>query len=212
VLDTGITDVKPVLYRGNTLGVWGKWFITKGCEDVNAAIQLFEYIYTYDYYVLSAFGIKDVTFIEEATGLKKANYDFGTAMKDGANKNVSLNFLLGQNALPDLSFGEYTKDAILNQTTFETKNQMEKFVQTYDCGNDFMVQMMALATDAENETINKYGTVLGTYSSELLTDLILGNKSLDDFDSYINEMKQLGLDEYIAVFQARLDRFLAAGK
>ncbi len=53
-------------------------------------------------------------------------------------------------------------------------------------------------------------TVLDTYSSELLVDMILGRKSIDDLDQYIEEMKALGLDEYLAVYQARHDRFLAA--
>ena len=52
-------------------------------------------------------------------------------------------------------------------------------------------------------------TVLDSYSNELLVDLILGNRPLEKLDEYIEEMKSLGLDEYIQVFQARHDRFIA---
>lgn len=211
VLDTGLSGVKPVLYLQSNLGVWGKWCLSSSCQDVGAVIDLFKYIYTPEYATLSKYGIEDVTYTVQPSGLKKLNYDFGTTMADSNNKNVALDFLIGQNALPDLSLGEYTKDALLNETTYDSKNAMQAFVQTYDCGYDSMVQTLALATDAENEIVNKHGTVLGTYSTELLTDLILGNKPLDNLDTYIAEMKELGLDEFIAVYQARYDRFLAAG-
>jgi hypothetical protein len=34
----------------------------------------------------------------------------------------------------------------------------------------------------------------------------MGEKSLDNWDSYIADLKRLGLDEVIAIYQARLDR------
>ena len=34
----------------------------------------------------------------------------------------------------------------------------------------------------------------------------MGEKSLDDWDSYIQDLKDLGLDDLIAVQQARVDR------
>lgn len=45
-----------------------------------------------------------------------------------------------------------------------------------------------------------------TYYQELLTKLILGQKSMDDWDIYMEEMQELGLDELIAITQARYDR------
>jgi hypothetical protein len=34
----------------------------------------------------------------------------------------------------------------------------------------------------------------------------MGDKSLDNWDSYISELKRLGLDEYLAIYQAKHDR------
>ena len=45
-----------------------------------------------------------------------------------------------------------------------------------------------------------------TYYQELLTKLILGQASMDDWDSYISDMKELGLDELISITQERYDR------
>ena len=64
----------------------------------------------------------------------------------------------------------------------------------------------ALPTAEETQILAEYTTDLGTYSRELAANLTLGRASLDDWDTYMEELKNLGLDEVIAVRQAQLDR------
>ena len=45
-----------------------------------------------------------------------------------------------------------------------------------------------------------------TYSEELLTKLILGQQSMDDWDTYMADLERLGLDQLIEINQARYDR------
>ena len=44
------------------------------------------------------------------------------------------------------------------------------------------------------------------YSSELLMKLILGDRSMDDWDSYLSDLERLGLDDYVAIHEARYER------
>ncbi|MBQ7838971.1 MAG: hypothetical protein IJ390_00550 [Lachnospiraceae bacterium] len=67
---------------------------------------------------------------------------------------------------------------------------------------------VAVATVEETERIADLKTDFDTYSEELLTKLIMGDASLDNWDTYIAEMKELGLDELIEITQARYDRTL----
>lgn len=71
---------------------------------------------------------------------------------------------------------------------------------------------LAMATDEETETINKILTGLQTYSDEMCLKLALGTESLDNFDQILQELKDLGLDDLLAVQQARHDRFVANEK
>ena len=64
----------------------------------------------------------------------------------------------------------------------------------------------ALPTAEETQILAEYTTDLETYSRELAANLTLGRASLDDWDTYMEELKNLGLDEVIAVRQAQLDR------
>lgn len=67
---------------------------------------------------------------------------------------------------------------------------------------------LAMASEEEVAVIERTENVLSTYASELLTDLILGNKSLDNLPEYQKEMEELGLLEYLDVMQARRNRIL----
>ena len=66
--------------------------------------------------------------------------------------------------------------------------------------------MLAVATQEETKRTSEILTDLDTYSQELLTKLILGQKSLDDWDSYMDDLKRLGLDELNGNYQGRYDR------
>ena len=66
---------------------------------------------------------------------------------------------------------------------------------------------MAVPTLEELNKKLEIMTDLSTYSSETLMNLILGRLDLDDWDTYISELQSLGLDEYLAIQQARYDRY-----
>ena len=64
----------------------------------------------------------------------------------------------------------------------------------------------ALATTEENEILAQYTTDLTTASREIAAKLSLGEYSVDDMDTYVQQLKDLGLDEILTVRQAQLDR------
>ena len=44
-------------------------------------------------------------------------------------------------------------------------------------------------------------------------DFIIGNKSLEnDWDAHIATLQSMGLDEYVAIYQAAYDRYMAANQ
>lgn len=60
--------------------------------------------------------------------------------------------------------------------------------------------------DDENEIINAYAADLSTYFTENDTAFIMGTRSLDEWDEYVETVKSMGVDELIAVYQAGEDR------
>jgi len=48
---------------------------------------------------------------------------------------------------------------------------------------------------------------INTYTDEMLLKFIMGNESLDKFDAYVERLKQMKIDDAIAIQQAALERY-----
>jgi putative aldouronate transport system substrate-binding protein len=66
--------------------------------------------------------------------------------------------------------------------------------------------LAAFPTAREMERITAIRPDLETYSSELLASLIMGEKSFAGWNTYMADLRRLGLDELIGIYQARFDR------
>lgn len=73
-----------------------------------------------------------------------------------------------------------------------------------------MAAVLPLSTEEESEIIADYSTDLTTYMSEVSMKLVLGEKSFDDWDSYLEDLQAMGVEEVLEAYQARYDRGLAA--
>lgn len=85
------------------------------------------------------------------------------------------------------AWGKYTKEANAANTTYR-----------------------GLFTDEEAAKLKSIESELNTYKSEFRMKVIMGQESLDKFDSYVAQMKKLGLDEFIQIKQKGYDKFAKA--
>ena len=65
-----------------------------------------------------------------------------------------------------------------------------------------------MATTEEAEILDTYETDLYTYMDELFANLLSGVYSLDDYQTYVDELYMYGLQEVLDVQQARYDRIV----
>ena len=78
---------------------------------------------------------------------------------------------------------------------------------TYEVGTPMgSGNYLALPTAEERETTNRLSTDLNSKSEEFATALTLGNASVDDIPEMIAELEALGLKDFLAVDQGRMDR------
>ncbi len=200
--------------RDGTSAMYMKFAITNECEDVAAAIAVFDAVYTKEYSVLSYYGTEK-TYEVNDYGFLARNYD-SALLNDPEWLDLPLMYSVAMNALPAVADRENIVDDTIKNVSYASPDECLAFIKYVYANDDRSLnnisaaQMMALPTEEELETISSLSTVLSTYSSELLTDLILGRKNIEDLDQYIGEMKALGLDDYLAVFQARHDRYVAS--
>ena len=85
----------------------------------------------------------------------------------------------------------------------DTVREMAKTLSNYVVNPSIT---FSFKSEAENEVINTYAADLKTYFDENMSAFIMGTRSLDEWDSYVDAVKAMGVDEVIAVYQASVDR------
>lgn len=191
--------------------VWKKFSITKDCENLEAAIDFFDVIYSEEYADLLYWGIEGETYEVDENGVKtykdvESSFDTKLASEGKAVGNA----IFGETVFPRVQFAnlEYEFEVVPDY-----KKEHELEVMNYKPYYPNMSQnYLAIPNDEQLEEKTRILNDLSTYSSELATKLALGQKSLDDWDDYMAELKELGLDKLIEIDQALLDRYFELGE
>lgn len=57
---------------------------------------------------------------------------------------------------------------------------------------------------------NRIFSNIDTYMDETVSKFVVGDLSLNQFDSFVQQLKDMGIEDCIAIEQAAYDRYLAA--
>lgn len=179
---------------------------TSECENLDALGAYLDYICTPEFEELTEYGIEGYTFTRNEDGSITRIMDTeGNLEVQRMNSNLAL---WGNSIFPRM----YTCDReaelkLLEESGYPKRADAIREIYSSDCATPLDVnQLYAPETEEELTRINEITTDLATYSSELLSKLILGQQSMDDWDTYIADLQRLGLDELIEINQARYDR------
>ena len=122
----------------------------------------------------------------------------------------------------------YTSDAIISDRDLETRNgeriedpshNGEYFFQScaeryaqYDPGIDHLVPDLVFEGE-DAQTISEGTVTIGGYVNQALVQFITGDLDIEkDWDSYISKLENMGVENYIAIWQRYYDAYVAAGK
>jgi len=182
-----------------------RFAVTKDANQ-EAVAKLFDYMATPEFVELTEWGVEGATFEKNGdTKMKTTQTDDGKTMLNSRTALWAYAFLprfeLGTNRAAEIKE--------LADAGYKEKADFFKMSLTYPhltLSDPFTT--MAAPTAEEMEKRNKIIPDLETYTKELMTKLILGQRSLEDWDSYMNDLKRLGMDEIVAIDQARYERFV----
>ena len=192
--------------------VSSKYVIPSTCQNVKAVVDILDVIYSYDFAILYQYGIKDKAYKLDENNHFIDELSYGTYGKDTSITYVPFAWLtyalpgnvLSFNTVEGMYSGSKAAEKFAGQRwTMEHPEAFKRIDST---------QQLGLANAEEVEKLTEIEGVLDTYSTETITQLILGNSDIGELDSFINEMRSLGLDDFIAIYQAQHDRYMAAGK
>lgn len=176
--------------------------ITTSCKNPALAARFLDYGYSEEGHMTYNFGKEGSsynmvdgypTYIDEI----KANPE-----------GKSMSQMLTHNCLAGAS-GPFVQDKRYLEQYYATPQQQDAVVKWASCKmEDYKVPQIILTTD-EKDRYTAIMSEVDTYVNEMFNQFISGKVSLDKFDEFVAEVKNLGIDEALAIKQAAYERYLA---
>ncbi|MBQ4111077.1 MAG: extracellular solute-binding protein [Clostridia bacterium] len=164
--------------------------ITTACDDVELAAKFLDYGYTEDGIKLFNYGIEGETYnIKDGVACFTDEYlnDF-----DQLNPFTSLH----------LTFHEVNR---FNQRNMMPEQQ-EALVRWETNMAKHLVPAITPTSEESDATLSKENNIK-TYVEEKVLKYITGYESMDSYDEFVAEIKNMGIDEVLKIKQAQLERF-----
>lgn len=188
---------------------YGRYVFTKECKDLQAAASLLDFLYSEDYYLLTEWGIEGKSY-EVIDGTPQFMEGVGQQYWEQLAKDRNSNglWLWAFTAFPRVFPGQDLKVTEKNAAPYKLEYMEEFSKYPYKAlTSGYETYYMAPPTEEEQQRKSEFYTDLKTYSDELFSKLIMNELSLDNWDTYINELKALGLDDYIEIQTERYNRY-----
>lgn len=192
-----------VLHNANEDSIVGKMgiTITTACENYELAMKWCDFWYTQDGVLLANYGIEGESFEFDEDGMPYIT-ELVTNNPDGLS-------------LMDTQF-MYTTDSVCrinditkSRSTYTEAGQAARDVWDYnrDDANTYP-SSAALTADEADEHSAIYSDI-NTYLQENIAQFITGAKSMDQWDAFVEELYNMGIEDCIALKQDAYDRYLA---
>lgn len=97
-----------------------------------------------------------------------------------------------------MQVGDDNRNAVLRSTSY----------QVYGDAHPELLPTLSY-TKEEADLISSIATDVTTYVSSSLAEFVTGNRPLSDWDSYLEELDNMGLQQLLETAQAAYDRTLA---
>lgn len=211
-----VEGVEPLIARQRGIQKAGYDYAATDKADPEAVAIYLDYIASEEYALLSEFGIEGFSFEYDENGemvqysdsedsevqmivktpaLWVNNGIAPRVQKVDRKQEVDMTKGAGYDmGYPEEGFEEKVK---LIRDIYENEEKYSYAAMSVD---------MAVSTVAENDEVDSFYTDLDTRSKEILMNLIMGTYSLEDWDTYISDLQNLGLDKLIEIYQNRYDR------
>lgn len=172
--------------------------ISKDCKNPEIAYRWLDYLlYSEDAAKLMTIGIEGQTYhMENNEIVMDENV---TNNPDGLGPVEVIRSIGAWQYLPFRLYAEYVSKLKLSDP-----EHIERSVFVAD---NFVDRMeFGIATDEENNAIMLPLTDINTYLEESVTGFITGTKSMDEWDAFIQAIKDIGIDKILVVYQTQYDR------
>ena len=173
--------------------------ITSNCENVELACQWGDWWYSEEGSLLANYGVEGEGFeyVDGVPTFTSLVTDSDLGMRDALlvyASNGTINCIIDNNAVAS-GYSEVDKAA----PEIWAKGMDDAYV---------IPTSMALSADDSTEAANIYSDIQ-TLCMESIAKFITGDKSLDEFDDFVQQIKDMGIEDYLEIYQNCYDEYMA---
>lgn len=176
--------------------------ITTSCKNPALAARFLDYGYSEE-------GRMTYNFGKEGSSYNMVNGypTYVDEIKANA-EGKSMSQMLAHNCLAGAS-GPFVQDKRYLEQYYGTPQQQDAVAKWASCEmQKYSVPQIILTADEKDDYTAIMGEI-GTYVDEMVNKFISGKESLDKFDEFVAEIKNLGIDDALAIKQAAYERYLS---
>ncbi len=201
----------PVLNKGDTITVYDTYmptgnrecnatYITYACESPALAAKWLDQLFSPEAFMRASYGEEGTDYTKDADG----NVTFTENVTGNADGAI---YGLYQRTLPTAMYRE--RDVAVDLIyTEEQKRAIETWSNVTRDRSIIRTTSMNMTLE-EEEIMADFGN-FWMIQTGALKGFINGNRDLTEWDNYITEMNEAGIQEYIAIEQSAWDRYLAS--
>lgn len=185
--------------------------ITTACENPEAAAAFLDYGFCEEGYMLYNYGFEGLSYevAEDKLNFNGIEYSYGKYydMIYGEGDKTFYDQLMNYKVhiAPFLRFEHQSHP---NLAKADNPNMATR--EWLTAAGDATLTLPNIALNAEeSEESQKIMSEIETYQDTVVAQFIMGQKSLDEFDEYVETMKAMGIEEAISYRQAALERYNA---
>jgi len=204
----------PVFNKGDTIHVNGMMAqskvtqcavgITTDCVNIPLACQFWDYGFTPEGSILANYGVEGETMYFDANGEPQYLPETLKPSEPGWNFYLMQNVKMLQNA-------PYLRDGMREMKSVSEDTALCGIAWVEGTDGEYILPPVTLTAD-EGAVRATIMNEINTYVSENLVRFITGEKPMSEWDDFIDQIRKMGIDQVIEVYEAALTRYYNRGK
>ena len=175
--------------------------ITSQCKNVELAVKVLDYAYSEAGNLLYNFGIEG-----ESYEMVDGNPVYTEEMYNYDKGDITASL---KRYIMSIDHAPCIQDMRMYEQRLSYQEQKDAINLWADTNmRDHILPHISMNAE-ENEINSEIWADINTYVQEATTNFILGKKPIEEFDSYVESLKQMGIEKVISIRQSAYDRYKA---
>lgn len=193
------------------------WNITKDCENAELAFKVGDLFFDPEMQLIGRYGEKDVNWSNDPEVLalyesKFASLGYETTLYENEENKIwnTPQQVTWMNVNPGYMPAEIERGMAWNRKDLPESEKRTSLVPLFEklYVPTFPEEYITVLryTDEEVKQLSVMQTTINEYVKTKMVEFATGNSSLNDWDKYLKELENMGLNQYISIVQAAYDR------